>query len=178
MKKLSPFPLSHSVDKCIHHMQKFNNTLLASFPEAEPTPDHLNDVEFLRGNFKCAEYLHCSITTVKRLKRKGIISSFFEANAAWFRISDIIAAKEAHPEAFNFRVYSTAPRKALPKIHTKCHIFSKEVMFICFSFLGVKYRISAAPDAINDQPAIYRACVETLRLFNKLKPFVFIPEEI
>ena len=176
MKKLSPFPLSHSVDKCICHLAKFNQNLIASFPEAEPTPNHLNEVEFLKGNHACAAYLHCGLTTVKRLKRKGIISSFTEGNYSWFRISDIVAAKENNPEAFNFRVYLAPIRKTLPKIHTKCHIFSKDVMFICFSFLKVKYRISAAPDVVSDQPAIYKACVDTLRLFNKLRPFVFLPE--
>jgi len=175
MKKLSPFALSHSVDKCIHHMVKFNDKLIASFPEAEPAPDHLNDVEFLKGNLKCAEYLHCSIATLKRLKHKGIISSFIEGNRSWFRISDIIAAKETNPEAFNFRVYSAPVKRTLPKIYTRCHIFSESIMYICFSFLGVKYRISGTPDMVNDQPAIYRACVDTLRLFSKLKPFVFIP---
>lgn len=176
MKTLSPSKVSRSVDKTICHLVKFNNTLLASFPEAEPIPAHLNDVEFLKGNLACAAYLHCGLTTLKRLKRKGIISSFTEGNFAWYRISDIVAAREKHPDAFNFRVYLAPIKKTLPKIYTKCHNFSKDVMFICFSFLGVKYRISAAPDMIKDQPAIYRACVDTLRLFNKLKPFVFIPE--
>jgi len=176
MKTSSPFSLSHSVDKTIYHLVKFNSALIASFPEAEPTPDHLNEVEFLKGNLKCAEYLHCGISTVKKLKQKGIITSFVDGSYSWFRISDIIAAKENHPDAFNFRVYLAPIKKTLPKIHTKCQIFSKDVMYICFTFLKVKYRISSVPDMVNDQPAIYRACVDTLRLFNKLKPFVFIPD--
>ena len=177
MKKLSPFSLSHSVDKCVDHLVQFNTKLIASFPEVEPAPVHLNDAEFLKGNRQCAAYLHCGITTVKRLRRKGIISSFNEGNFAWFRISDLIAAKEKHPEAFNFRVYSTPPKRSYtPRIFTKCHIASKEVMFISLTYQRWKCTICSTPSLLNDQPAIFTLCENVIRLYHKFKPFAIVPE--
>ena len=176
MKKLSPFLLSHSVDKCVHHMVKFNNTLLASFPEAESTPNHLNEVEFLKGNYKCAEYLRCGISSVKKLKQKGIISSFKEGNYSWFRISDIVAARELHPEAFNFRVYSTPPKRTYsPILFTKCYTSSKDVMFINLTYQGWKCTICSTPAIVNDQPAIFTLCENVIRLYHKFRPFVIKP---
>ena len=177
MKKLFPFSLSHAVDRCMSELTKFNSSLIASLPEAEPTPAHLNDAEFLKGNSECALYLHCSISTVKRLKSLGILSSFTECKFAWFRISDIIAAKEKNPELFVFR---TLPAKAKrifsPKLITKCHIVSDTLMFIYLTYQGWNCTVCTTPFIAVDQPAIFTLCETVIRAQHKFKPFTIDPE--
>ncbi len=136
------------------------------------TPDAAN---YFTCHRELADYLKCSVNTVKFYKRSGDIPSTIVDGHSWTSKSDVDLAIELHPAINALFKRQVRAHPHLMRIHTRCVKIDETWCFIYLAFQGWRTQIMAPASFMEDKELLQYVCDKAILFQHKIKPFRFAP---
>lgn len=174
MKNLFKEALLGTVDVCIASLGRFRSQLFSlklaeqPFVDVDPAKDQLLSTQ------EIAQYLNCSLRTVRRLREEGIIP-VVKINGKWFcKLEHLHQAVENNPSISKHDAPPYKPEKKGQLLFN--HSISIRSMFgnwaaITLKYLWWKCIIVVDKNSVTDSAFINKLCQDVINYQDSLKPF-------
>jgi hypothetical protein len=175
MKNLFRLSLLNSAVTLRDALGKFICKLSSLKNEENPPSDNLDADDYFTSHQHLADYLKCSLTTVKVYKRTGVIPFTIVEGRSWAKKSDVDQVIDLHPNISALFGRSVKKHPELMRITTRSVKIDETWCFIYLSFQGWKPQIMAPISFMEDKDLLEYLCNRAILFQHKLKPFKFAP---
>ncbi len=152
------------------HLSRFQRMLIQNL---ERTDDPFTEEEaFLFSTVALAKFLNCSLSTGKRLIKKGLIKKHRHGNHVFYVLSEVLKAIDDHPQIAAYLTRSPKPRKpVVPKIYYRCFLSPGECLFVDVRHQGWEASIVCNPDLWGRQEEIENLVHTIVDIRHSIRPF-------
>ena len=178
MKNLFRLSLLNSAISLRDGLGKFICNLSSLKNEENPPSGNLDAADYFTCHQDLANYLKCSVNTVKVYKRTGVIPFTIVDGRSWSKKSDVDQVIDLHPNISALFSRSVKKHPELIRIVTKSIKIDETWCFIYLSFQGWKTQIMAPISFMEDKELLKYVCNRAILFQHKIKPFRFLPSEI
>jgi hypothetical protein len=175
MKNLFKLSLLNSAISLRDALGKFICTLSSLKNEENPPSGNLNAVDYFTSHQALADYLKCSVNTVKVYKRTGVIPFTIVDGCSWTKKADIETVIDLHPNISAIFKRQVKMHPHLMRVTTNCVKIDETWCFIYLSFQGWKPMIMAPVSFMEDKELLQYVCDKAILFRHKIKPFRFNP---
>ncbi len=172
MKNFIQVSLINSASRCISELSRLQTKIISSVSQNDTDPSAFNKHEYFESNVEVADFLNCSITTVGRLKKSGVLSSFQVGGRSWFKIAQVLDTVKNNPHLMYLGHHS---KNLKPKLIIRVKAVSGELTFIYLTYQGWHCTVCASSYTENT-PAIEALCYRVINLQHQIRPFKIVPD--
>jgi hypothetical protein len=175
MKNLFKLSLLNSAISLRDCLGKFICKLSSLKNEENPSSGNLDAADYFTSHQHLADYLKCSVNTVKVYKRTGVIPFTIIDGRSWSKKEDVEKVIELHPNIASLFNRSAKKHPELMRVTTNCVKLDETWCFIYLSFQGWKPQIMAPISFMEDKELLQYVCDKAILFRHKIKPFRYNP---
>jgi hypothetical protein len=178
MKKSLMLSLLNSAIALRDCLGKFICTFSSLKNEENPPAGHPNAADYFTCHQALADYLKCSVNTVKIYKRTGVIPFTIVDGCSWTKKSDLIQVINLHPNISALFRRSLKPDPDAMRVYTRLARINETWGFIHLTFQGWKPQILVLNEFYEDKDLLKFVCSMAIHFQHKIKPFRYPPVDI
>jgi hypothetical protein len=175
MKNLFRVSLLNNAISLRDLLGKFVCKLSSLKNEENPPSGNLDAADYFTCHQDLADYLKCSVETVKLYKRSGDIPFTIIDGRSWTKKEDVEKVIELHPNISALFNRKVKMHPHLMRVTTNCVKIDETWCFIYLSFQGWKPMIMAPISFMEDKELLQYVCDKAILFRHKIKPFKFAP---
>jgi len=180
MKNLISTSVIALIGRCARELSSLHQNLHVPEPLKPETPPDLNREDYLISNYFAANYLNCSLTTLKLFKRLGVIKFFNYNRNSWFLKADLDNAKATNARLAHLckiaRISTLLNDTVAPKLVYSSAMVSDSWFFIQMTYQRWSSTIVCPVSCYNVPGYVKAICKQVIILQHSVKPFPVVPE--
>ncbi len=157
---------------------KFICRMSSLVSSSKPVSAELNENEWFTHHQALADYLHCSVRTVKIYKKRGDIPFIMVNGRSWSKKSDVERAIELNPSLNALFNAKARPLRDPMMTIRKIVKVNRNWSFLFVWFQGFRFQIYI-PNSLLENELIVDDCIKSAVAYqHSIKPFRYTPDFI